>query len=94
MAILHISDGSELTLGSQTQSTVLNFETLEYKDDSNLFSRIGLFLRSGETVVKVPDLHATSDYSVRSDAVVATVRGTVFIFDAPSPRESSITLAV
>lgn len=81
-ALLHISDGSELSLGSPTSQTRLVFSTMSYGDDTNLVSKVALFLKSGEAWTEAPHLRAepdsASDFSIRTDTAVAAVRGTVF----------------
>lgn len=81
-ALLHISDGSELSLGSTTSQTILSLNTLEYSDDNNLASRVALFLKSGEVWTEAPHLRmeadSNSDFSIKTDSALAAVRGTVF----------------
>jgi ferric-dicitrate binding protein FerR (iron transport regulator) len=81
-ALLHISDGSELSLGSAMSETKLELSTLTYNDDNNLASKVSLLLSLGEVWVEAPHLRtetdSTSDLSVQTDSALAAVRGTVF----------------
>lgn len=81
-ALLHISDGSELSLGSTTTQTQLALSTLVYNDDNNLASKVSLLLSLGEVWVEAPHLRtetdSASDFSIQTDSALAAVRGTVF----------------
>lgn len=81
-ALLHISDGSELSLGSTASQTELSLKSLAYSDDNNLVSKVSLFLGLGEVWVEAPHLRtetdSASDFSIQTDSAVAAVRGTVF----------------
>ncbi|MDD5377406.1 MAG: FecR domain-containing protein [Candidatus Gracilibacteria bacterium] len=81
-ALLHISDGSELSLGSATSQTELSLDTLAYNGDNNLASKVALYLKSGEVWTEAPHLRSeadsASDFSIQTDSAVAAVRGTVF----------------
>ena len=81
-AVLHLSDGSQLTLGSDTSVTVLDLNTLEYSTDNNLSTKISLLLRSGEVWSQSPRLRTStgsaSEFSIQTDSAVAAVRGTIF----------------
>lgn len=46
LATVHVSDGSELSLGSASGASVLDLSSLAYSDDNNLASRVALFLHS------------------------------------------------
>ncbi len=46
MALLHISDGSELSIGSATSQTELELTSLVYNTDNNLSTKVKLFLKS------------------------------------------------
>lgn len=80
--LLHISDGSELSLGSTTNETRLALSTLVYNDDNNLASKVSLLLSLGEVWVEAPHLRtetdSVSDFSIQTDSALAAVRGTVF----------------
>lgn len=95
-ALLHISDGSELSLGNAVNQTVLALSTLEYQDDNNLVSRVALYLKSGEVWTEAPHLRnqdsSTSDFSIRTDTAVAAVRGTVFGIQSSSTGVTDISL--
>ena len=81
-ALIHISDGSELSLGSTTSETILSLDSLTYNDDNNLASRVSLFLSLGEIWVEAPHLRtetdSESDFRIQTDSALAAVRGTVF----------------
>ncbi|MDD5198057.1 MAG: FecR domain-containing protein [Candidatus Gracilibacteria bacterium] len=81
-SLLHISDGSELSLGSATSETVLKLTSLAYSDDNNLASKVVIFLTSGEVWTEAPHLRteadSNSDFSIQTDSALAAVRGTVF----------------
>lgn len=81
-ALLHISDGSEISLGSTTSETKLELSTLVYTDDHNLVSKVSLLLSLGEVWVEAPHLRtemdSISDFSIQTDSALAAVRGTVF----------------
>lgn len=97
-ALLHISDGSELSLGSTTGQTELLLNTLEYNDDNNLVSKVALWLKSGEIWTEAPHLRSetdsASDFSIQTDSAVAAVRGTVFGMSRSSTGTTSISLKV
>ena len=67
-ALLHIWDGSELSLGSTTSETKLELSTLVYNDDNNLASKVSLLLSLGEVWVEAPHLrtetNSASDFSI------------------------------
>ncbi|MDD2891352.1 MAG: FISUMP domain-containing protein [Candidatus Gracilibacteria bacterium] len=81
-ALLHISDGSELSLGSTESQTELSLSSLKYNDDNNLASRVVLILTSGEVWTEAPhyrtEMDSPSDFSIQTDSALAAVRGTVF----------------
>ena len=81
-ALVHVSDGSELSLGSSVSQTILNLKSLTYGDDANLASRVSLYLSLGEIWTEAPHLRteagSASDFNVQTDSAVAAVRGTVF----------------
>ncbi|MBP7806553.1 FecR domain-containing protein [Candidatus Gracilibacteria bacterium] len=81
-ALLHISDGSELSLGSTGSQTILDLTTLAYSDEHSLASKVILYLSYGETWIEAPHLRtetdSQSDFSISTDSAVAAVRGTVF----------------
>lgn len=81
-AHLHISDGSDLFLGTASGQTVLELKNLTYSDDNNLSSKVSLFLSAGEVWVEAPVLRSVtdspSDFTIQTDSAVAAVRGTVF----------------
>ena len=95
-ALLHISDGSELSLGSSTTQTELKLDTLEYSDDNNLASKVKLLLSLGEVWVEAPRLRtesdSASDFSLQTDSAVAAVRGTVFGVSRSSTGVTAISL--
>jgi len=96
-ALLHISDGSELSLGSTTSQTELQLSTLAYSDDNNLASKVALWLKSGEVWTEAPhlrtELDSSSEFSIQTDAAVAAVRGTVFgIAKDPITNKTVISL--
>jgi FecR protein. len=97
IALLHISDGSELSLGSTTSQTVLALSSLSYSDDNNLTSKVALYLKSGEVWTEAPHLRTEADsasnFSIHTDTAVAAVRGTVFGVAESSTGATSISLA-
>ncbi|MCK9272255.1 FecR family protein [Candidatus Gracilibacteria bacterium] len=78
IAIINLSDGTELRLGSDSEESILDFSELEYTDDSNLFTKVMLNLSLGEIWVKAPELEKESAFIIRNKFMAATVRGTVF----------------
>lgn len=95
-ASLHISDGSELSLGSTTGQTKLNLADLSYKSDDNLSSRVSLWLQSGEVWAEAPHLRSetgsVSEFTIQTDSAVAAVRGTVFGMTESPSGSTNITL--
>ena len=96
-ALLHISDGSELSLGSTTSETKLELSTLVYNDDNNLASKVSLLLSLGEVWVEAPHLrtetNSASDFSIQTDSALAAVRGTVFGMSRDTLNKTNISLA-
>lgn len=96
-ALLHISDGSELSLGSTTSETKLALSTLVYNDDHNLASKVSLLLSLGEVWVEAPHLRtetdSVSDFSIQTDSALAAVRGTVFGVSRDTAGKTNISLA-
>ncbi len=96
-ALLHISDGSELSLGSTTTQTQLALSTLVYNDDNNLASKVSLLLSLGEVWVEAPHLRtetdSVSDFSIQTDSALAAVRGTVFGMSRDANSKTNISLA-
>ncbi|MCK9272805.1 FecR family protein [Candidatus Gracilibacteria bacterium] len=78
LATINLSDGTELKLGSSSQDSILNFSDLEYKDNSNLLTKVMLNLSLGEIWVKAPQLDTDSSLEVTNSFAAASVRGTVF----------------
>jgi len=75
---IYLSDGSEMEVGSKASDTIIDFNTLKYKDDNNLSSQVESVLTLWEVWVRAPKYYKSSDFSIQSDGQVATVRGTVF----------------
>jgi hypothetical protein len=77
-ALLHISDGSELSLGSSGSQTQLSLSSLTYSTENNLASKVSLFLSLGEVWVEAPHLRtetdSASDFSIQTDSAVAAIR--------------------
>ncbi|PIQ42153.1 hypothetical protein COW06_00615 [Candidatus Gracilibacteria bacterium CG12_big_fil_rev_8_21_14_0_65_38_15] len=96
-ALLHISDGSELSLGSTTSETILELTSLKYSDDNNLASKVQLLLSLGEVWTEAPHLRtetdSESDFSIQTDSAVAAVRGTVFGVSRSNTGETALSLA-
>jgi hypothetical protein len=82
LASIKVSDGTELSLGSLTDTTVLKISELQVKDDRGLFTRVRLMLSSGQVSARVPELRVRdgerSDLEIESGGAVAAVRGTIF----------------
>jgi ferric-dicitrate binding protein FerR (iron transport regulator) len=82
LASIKISDGTELSLGSPTNVSVLKISELQIKDDRGLFTRVRLILSSGQVGARVPELRVRdgnrSDLEIESGGAVAAVRGTIF----------------
>ena len=97
-ALLHISDGSELSLGSTSSETSLTLSSLTYADDNNLASRVSLLLSLGEVWTEAPRLRtetdSASDFSIQTDSAVAAVRGTIFGISKSTTGATSISLEV
>lgn len=97
-ALVHLSDGSELSLGSTASQTVLNLKSLAYGDEANLASKVSLYLSLGEVWTEAPHLRtesdSPSDFSIQTDSAVAAVRGTVFGLARSSTGATSISLEV
>ena len=75
---IYLSDGGELTLGSEKSQTELQFSTLKYNPDNNLISQVETTLTMGEMWVQAPKYYHSSNFSIQTDGRAATVRGTVF----------------
>ena len=82
LASIKISDGTEISLGSPTNVSVLKINELQVKDDRGLFTRVRLILSSGQVGARVPELRVRdgnrSDLEIESGGAVAAVRGTIF----------------
>gem|GEM_PF-5963077 len=81
-ALLHISDGSELSLGSTGSVTVLELKDLRYKDSEDPVTSVLLKLISGEVWSEAPRLRKIdeneSEMQIYTTTALAAVRGTVF----------------
>ena len=79
LASIKISDGTELSLGSPTNASVLKMSELRVKDDRGLFTRVRLILSSGQVAARVPELRVRdgdrSDLEIETGGAVAAVRG-------------------
>ena len=62
IAKLHLSDGSNLTIGSTLNQTVLDFNILHYNEDDNLSSQVEGVLTMGEVWVQAPKYYKKSSY--------------------------------
>lgn len=78
LTTINLSDGTELKLGSTSQDSILNFSDLEYKDNSNLLTKVMLNLSLWEIWVKAPQLETDSSFEITNDNVAASVRWTIF----------------
>jgi prepilin-type N-terminal cleavage/methylation domain-containing protein len=96
LASIKVSDGTELSLGSNTNASVLKMSELQIKDDRWLFTRVRLLLSSGEVVARVPELRVRdgnrSDLEIETGGAVAAVRGTIFGVNAAASTPKYITL--
>ncbi len=70
LAVLKVSDGTELILGSTTNTSTLNMMDLSTKDDTGLLTHVRLLLSSGEVTAKAPKLRTVgtdrSDLEIES----------------------------
>lgn len=82
LAVLKVSDGTELIVGSTASESKLSLTSLELKDDSGLFTKVRGMLAVGEVVAKAPKLRniggANSELEIQTNNAVAAVRGTIF----------------
>lgn len=96
-ALLHISDGSELSLGSTGSTTILELKDLRYKESDNLVTKILLHLSAGEVWSEAPRLRAIdeneSEMQIYTTTALAAVRGTVFGVSVSSTGVTSLSLA-
>lgn len=100
LAVIKVSDGTELILGSETTSSSFSFNTLDNKDDTGLLTQVRWLLSAGEVVAKAPKLRTIdgnrSDLEIQTGNAVAAVRGTIFSVKAApdTTSNSSFTLIV
>lgn len=78
LATINLSDWTELRLWSISQDSTLDFNDLEYKDNSNLLTKVMLNLSLGEIWVKAPQLETDSSFEITNSNVAASVRWTIF----------------
>ncbi|EKD66678.1 MAG: hypothetical protein ACD_49C00022G0001 [uncultured bacterium (gcode 4)] len=78
LATINLSDWTELKLGSNSQNSILDFSDLEYKDNSNLLTKVMLNLSLGEIWVKAPQLDSDSTFEITNSFAAASVRWTIF----------------
>lgn len=80
--VVHVSDGTEVRIGSNLVASEAKFQELARKDDKKFLTKVRLALSSGEIWAKAPKLRTdrgdSSELEIVSDGVVASVRGTVF----------------
>lgn len=92
LATINLSDWSELRLWSTIRSSTLNLNTLSYKEDDNLLTKISLKLTLWEVWVKAPQLEDWSEFSLETDNAAASVRWTVFWMTTDGNGSWSINL--
>lgn len=77
-ALLHISDGSELSLGSTGSVTILELKDLRYKDSEDPVTSVLLKLMSGEVWAEAPRLRKIneneSEMQIYTTTALAAVR--------------------
>lgn len=87
LALLKVSDGTELIVGSTTSESKFSLSSMELKDDSGLLTKVRGMLATGEVVAKAPKLRDVngdrSDLEIETGNAVAAVRGTIFAVQAP-----------
>ncbi len=78
IAILKVSDGTELIIGSNTNESRFTFSSMELKDDTGLLTKVRGILAMGEVVAKAPKLRTVtgnrSDLEIETGNAVAAVR--------------------
>lgn len=87
LALLKVSDGTELIVGSTATESKFSLSAMELKDDTGLLTKVRGLLATGEVVAKAPKLRDVngdrSDLEIETGNAVAAVRGTIFAVQAP-----------
>ncbi len=98
IAILKVSDGTELIVGSTASESRFSFSSLDLKDDTGLFTKVRGILAIGEVVAKAPKLRTIdgnrSDLEIETGNAVAAVRGTIFGVQAASIADPNATFTL